>query len=271
LGQNSASAPNEVTTRTLPAVPATGQTITFMHYNDLHSHLNPHIDRASDGQGGARIEERGGVARAATLIQCIRKDNPDSIVMNIGDTYHGGAEAWFTLGNAIVGPVNALGTDVGVPGNWDFGFGSTVFRLRYTDEPFADIIGITDQLKPTFKGIKRPNFPNLAANMSATLSGSSVFPATITMDINGTRVGLIGLASDIVKFVYPLLAPAFGFTGEGLDAENAELACRDLVNRHAKELRDAPLLTGGQRVFSRMYRCPRFGCPKPSALQYSTA
>ena len=75
--------------------------------------------------------ERGGLARLATLIKKIRSENPNSVLMNIGDTYHGGVEGLFTNGNAIVDPVNALGIDVGVPGNWDYAYGPGVFRLRY--------------------------------------------------------------------------------------------------------------------------------------------
>jgi 2',3'-cyclic-nucleotide 2'-phosphodiesterase (5'-nucleotidase family) len=216
---------------------AADRTISFMHYNDLHAHLNPHLDRVPDGRGGSKLEERGGVARAATLIKQIRAENPDSVLMNIGDTYHGGAEAWFTLGNAIVPPVNALGIDVGVPGNWDFGYSSTIFRMRYTSESPGVITADSDPLRPSFDQVLRPNFPNLAANMSYTSSGENVLPATLIKDINGVKVGFIGLTSDIVKFVYALLAPAFTFTGEDLDAASAALAYRDLINRHAGELR----------------------------------
>lgn len=218
---------------------ATGsKTITFMHYNDLHAHLNPHPDRVSDGHGGTKIEIRGGVARAATLIKRIRAENPDSILMNVGDTYHGGAEAWFTLGNAIVPPVNALGIDVGVPGNWDFGYSSTVFRMRYSNMSLPDILAKSDPLRPKFNKILRPNFPNLAANMT-TLAGREVLPATLVKDVNGVKVGFIGITSDIVKYVYALLAPDFKFTGEGLSAAEAEIAYRDLINRHAAKLRSA--------------------------------
>jgi len=123
--------------------------------------------------------ERGGLARLATLINQQRAAHPDSVLMNVGDTFHGGAEALFTLGNAIVDPVNALGIDVGVPGNWDFGYSSVVFRLRYTDEPQAGIFGRADPLTPKFDVIKKPNFPNLAANLTHSIDGSLVLPATL--------------------------------------------------------------------------------------------
>ena len=223
---------------TQPTTASGDKTITFMHYNDLHAHLNPHPDRVADGQGGTKIEERGGIARAATLIKQIRAENPDSLLMNVGDTYHGGAEAWFTLGNAIVPPVNALGIDVGVPGNWDFGYSSTIFRMRYSNLTLPSFFGKADPLLPNFKEVLKPNFPNLAANMTG-LTGREVLPATLVKDVNGVKVGFIGLTSDIVKFVYALLAPDFKFTGEGLSAADAEKAYRDLINGHAADLRAA--------------------------------
>ena len=215
----------------------TGTTVTFMHMNDLHAHLTPHPDRVIDAQGETKIVERGGLARLATLIRRIRTDNPDSVLMNIGDTYHGGAEAMFTLGNAIVDPVNALGIDVGVPGNWDFGYSSVVFRLRYTDTTLLPAEMAADTLMPAFTAIKKPNFPNLAANMTSRLTGETVLPPTLMKEVNGVKIGFIGLTSDIVKFVYPLLAPLFDFAGDGQSPAEAEATYRDLVNRYAASLR----------------------------------
>lgn len=214
------------------------QVVTFMELNDLHAHLTPHKDLEPDGNGGTRVVERGGLARTASLIRQIRAENPNSVLMNIGDTYHGGAEALFTLGNAIVDPVNGLGIDVGVPGNWDFGFSSTIFRLRYTNDPLADVMADNDDLRPVITAIKKPNFPNLAANMTYTSTGKDVLPATLMKEVGGVKVGFIGITSDIVKFVYPLLAPAFDFVGENMTTSEAEQAYRDLVNGHAQDLRD---------------------------------
>lgn len=117
-------------------------TITFLEYKDLHAHLVPHLDlvrapgsacpdendhfeAATAGQLDAStiIGVRGGVARLATLMKQIRATSTNVVAMNIGDAYHGGAEAFYTSGEAIIDPVNALGFDVGVPGNWDFAYG----------------------------------------------------------------------------------------------------------------------------------------------------
>jgi len=203
-------------------------TVTFLHFNDLHAHLTPHLDWVPDGPPGepsetTRIALRDGIARLATLVDRIRRETPGAILMNIGDTYHGGVEALFTVGNAIAAPVNALGIDVGVPGNWDFAFGPGVTRLRYRGESLPPPLG--------FEGtVERPNFPNLAANVvfdEPGREGEPFLPPTLLLERGGVRIGFIGLTSDIVP---RMLA-------SGLDFLQGESAYKALVDRHAAALR----------------------------------
>lgn len=241
--------------------------ITFIHFNDLHAHLTPHADVVPDAPSGqtstkTKVVERGGIARLATMVKRIRADNPNSIFMNIGDTYHGGVEALYTNGNAIVDPVNALKIDVGVVGNWDFAYGPLVTRMRYTNLPITKAMrpmqrmagkmkrggplkrlgrneegeetdSATETMMP-FGEIKRPNFPNLAANVTLTMPpmkrGQLMMPATMVKDMGGVKVGLIGLTSDIVPRMHKMLAMGMSFV-EG------EENYKDLVNRYQKKLR----------------------------------
>ena len=209
--------------------------ITFIHFNDLHAHLVPHWDKVRAGQG-TEIVMRGGLARTATLIQQIRNSNPNSILMNIGDTYHGGVEALFTNGNAIVDPVNALGVDVGVPGNWDFAYGPIVTRLRYAELNGVEtglLSLVQDSMAPTGE-IKRPNFPNLAANVTYTMpfwkAGKSFLPPAMIKEVGGIKIGFIGITSDIVPRMHKALALGLSF----LDGEDNY---RALIEQHAKALR----------------------------------
>ena len=217
---------------TSPETAGSGVTVTFIHHNDLHAHLTTHADRVADaGDTGSRIVERGGLARIATLIKRIRADNPYNILMNIGDTFHGGVEATFTLGNAIVAPVDALNIDVGVPGNWDFAYGPTVTRLRFTGEvPNLPIF----RLAAPEIDIEGPAYPNLAANITLDdpdpNAGQPFLPPTIVLERGGVRVGMIGISSDIVPLMYEGLAV-------GLDFLSGETAYRDLINHHAAALR----------------------------------
>lgn len=208
--------------------------VTLLHYNDLHAHLTPHADLVPDAEYGGtssdtRLEERGGMARLATLVAAERARHPGAVLMNVGDTYHGGVEALFTSGNAIVEPMKLLAPDVGVPGNWDFAFGPASTRLRYTE---ADEDDLPVVLKPFVHDveIEKAGFPNLAANVTDTLVGDFL-PATTTLERSGVRIGFVGLTSDIVPEMHRLMALGFEFV-EG------EADYLDLVETHARQLRD---------------------------------
>ena len=220
----------------LAAAAAQAATVTFLHYNDLHAHLTAHADRVADtaGQPGAamHLAERGGLARLATLIRQQRAACPASVLMNIGDTYHGGVEALFTDGNAIVDPVNALGIDIGVPGNWDFAYGPAVTRLRY-----GSPLPLEKRMLEMAAGlaIMRPAFPELGGNVTLTMgpnAGQPLMPATRMMTIGGVRVGFIGITSDIVPEMHKMLAVGMRFL-------LGEAAYRDYVNVNAAQLRTA--------------------------------
>ena len=249
-------------------------TVTFIHLNDLHAHLTPHLDIVPDGPPGepaaaTRIVERGGLARFATLIKRIRADNAHSVLMNAGDTFHGGVEAFYTNGNAIVAPVNALGIDVGVPGNWDFAYGPIVTRRRFTDLPVPRMMNIAqgprermrervfdrmrgavgavsgdsgaesweriEQMMSPMGAIERPDYPNLAANVTLKFPpprvGQTFLPPTLMKTVGGIGVGFIGITSDIVPRMHSMMA-------FGLDFLEGEANYRELIERHARELRD---------------------------------
>lgn len=205
-------------------------TLTFIENNDLHAHLVPVLDKVVKN-GQVVYESRGGLARVATLVKQIRAQNPNSVLMNVGDTYHGGVEALYTLGNAVSDPLNALGIDVGVPGNWDFTYGPNVLRLRYmTTLTAAQRAALQRTVSLT---VKQPNFPNIAANMQSTAganAGGLLLPGTFTKTVAGIKVGFIGLTSDIVAQMDATLAVGLSFT-------QGETAYRDLVNSQAQMLR----------------------------------
>ena len=226
-------------------------TVTLIHFNDLHAHLTPHLDRvavpATTGVAATtKLEERGGIARAATVIKQIRSENPISLLMNIGDTYHGGVEAMFTLGNAVADPMNALGVDIGVPGNWDFAYGPNVTRLRYAALTTQEKNQLQNLLSVSTSGligtIKKPNFPNLAANVTYTQPASKVgqpfLPPTWTTVKGGIKIGFIGITSDIVPRMSSVLATGLSFL-------QGEAAYKALIEQQAKSLRDG----GAQLVF----------------------
>ena len=209
--------------------------LTFIQITDLHANLISHKDLIHKADGSTTVATRGGMARMKTLIQSVEQSNPNTIVMNIGDTFHGGVEAFYTLGNAIADPLNALGIDVGVAGNWDYYFTPAITRLRY-----GRITGLEqdriERSMPAFAEffpIKRPNYPNLGANVkdiTDIMMPRDFFAPTHMLTYNGVKVGFIGFTSDIVEQMHPLLA-------EGMDFAFGLEEHKNLIIKHARDLR----------------------------------
>jgi 2',3'-cyclic-nucleotide 2'-phosphodiesterase (5'-nucleotidase family) len=236
-----------------------GTLIRLIHYNDLHAHLVPHPTLVADPPGQypatAKVAVRGGIARLATKIAALRAEAP-SLLMNIGDTYHGGVEALYTQGEAVAAAVNALGIDVGVPGNWDYAYGPGITRLRYTGKATTGILKCVQEGiaksgggfpgAPTLPSLTPPSFPNLAANVTYTggpgaKPGDPFLPATLVKEVAGVKVGFIGLSSDIVPKMHPMLACGLSFLGAEQmangDAAGWTSAYQSLVETQAQALR----------------------------------
>ena len=57
--------------------------ITILHTNDVHSHIDPF------GPDDARNANKGGVARRASLVESIRNENPNTLLLDAGDIFQG--------------------------------------------------------------------------------------------------------------------------------------------------------------------------------------
>jgi len=157
--------------------------LTFIHIGDLHGHLVPRPSLRGDGPGG----HEGGLARMATLIKQIRAERPNTILVNTGDTIQGSAEALFTRGQALVDVVDLLGVDVFAPGNWDYLYGK---------DRFLELFGPgTGQQGATALAASR-RWGALAANVYHAGTREFLLPPTGVLDLNGVRVGFVGLSSE---------------------------------------------------------------------------
>jgi len=211
--------------------------ITFVELNDLHANLIAHTDIQRNADGTTSYVTRGGVARIATMMKSIKQDNPNNVIMNIGDTFHGGVEAFYSSGNDIVDVINMLPIDVGVPGNWDYIYGPLITRQRF-GHPTGSI-----SILPVgaIKDIHAPTYINLAANLTFTQvcgpggricsnDGASI-GATWLKTIDGVVIGFIGITSDIVAKMHTVLATGMIFT-------QGEADYKTLINTQANALRN---------------------------------
>jgi 5'-nucleotidase len=94
---------------------AAGETlITILHTNDTHSQIDP-IAETDQRNGG-----KGGVARRATLVKQVRKDNPNTLMIDAGDVFQGTPYFNFYKGEVEYKSMSLIGYDVVTLGNHDF-------------------------------------------------------------------------------------------------------------------------------------------------------
>lgn len=78
----------------------------------------------------------GGIDRCATVINAIRADRPDALLLDGGDTWHGSYTCYHTQGQDVVNVMNALKPDA-MTFHWEFTLGSDRVREIVQGLPFA--------------------------------------------------------------------------------------------------------------------------------------
>lgn len=94
---------------------AAGETlITILHTNDTHSQIDP-VEESDKTYGG-----KGGVARRATLVKKVRKENANTLLIDAGDVFQGTPYFNFYKGEVEYKSMSLIGYDVVTLGNHDF-------------------------------------------------------------------------------------------------------------------------------------------------------
>lgn len=88
--------------------------ITILHTNDTHSHIEPF--KANH----PRNPNKGGIARRATLIEQIRKENKNTLLLDAGDIFQGTPYFNYFGGEIEFKLMSMLKYDVATIGNHDF-------------------------------------------------------------------------------------------------------------------------------------------------------
>ncbi|MCK5674018.1 MAG: bifunctional metallophosphatase/5'-nucleotidase, partial [Spirochaetales bacterium] len=149
----------------LPEVEDT--TLTIVHTNDTHGRV---LEGKYDGMGFAKIAEKVAELRAA---------NPNLLLLDAGDTFHGTTFASLSFGESITKVMNYIGYDAQVAGNHDFNYGPAQGFDNY--ERIIELNEMTDH-------------PVLAANVLGT-DGELFLPPYVIKDVNGLLVGIFGIST----------------------------------------------------------------------------
>jgi 5'-nucleotidase len=94
--------------------PSKTKKITILHTNDVHSHIDPF------GPDDGRNANKGGVARRATLVNSIRKENPNTLLLDAGDIFQGTPYFNYYGGELEFKLMSMLKYDLATIGNHDF-------------------------------------------------------------------------------------------------------------------------------------------------------
>ncbi|ALM09184.1 5'-nucleotidase [Sediminicola sp. YIK13] len=140
--------------------------ITILHTNDVHSHIDSFPANHSE------YPNMGGLARRATLVEQIRQENPNTLLLDAGDIFQGTPYFNFYGGELEFKLMSMLKYDAATIGNHDFDNG----------------------IEGLFAQLPNAKFQFLSANydFSNTIMDGQVKPYT-TFLLNGVKVGVFGL------------------------------------------------------------------------------
>jgi 5'-nucleotidase len=152
------------------------QHITILHTNDTHSHVEPF--EASH----YKYANKGGVARRATLIESIRRENPNTLLLDAGDIFQGTPYFNYFGGELEFKLMSMLNYDLATIGNHDFD---------------NSIDGLYKQLPHA-----KFNFVSANYDFKNTVLDTHVKPYQIFIK-EGIKIGIFGLGIELTGLVSP--------------------------------------------------------------------
>jgi 5'-nucleotidase len=169
--------------------------ITILHTNDTHSQIDPLP--ANDVNAG-----KGGVARRATLVKRIRKENPNTLLVDAGDVLQGTPYFNFYKGEVEYKAMSAIGYDAGTLGNHEFDNGVEALAAALKFANF-DVVSANYDVKGTVleQRVKR-YVVKTVAGIKIGLFGLGVSPAGLITPDNFkgvTYIDPVVAARDVVK------------------------------------------------------------------------
>jgi 2',3'-cyclic-nucleotide 2'-phosphodiesterase/3'-nucleotidase len=193
--------------------------ISILHTTDLHGHILPTSDYAGD-------PDRGGLARCVTQIRRWRRQNRNSILIDVGDLYQGTEVALRSKGELMIDLFNHLKYDAWVVGNHEFDWGIECFQ----------------------QVLQRSTMPVLAANTLLEGKPAGKFADAnhpfariqpfILKEIAGIKLAIIGVTTPGMPF---WLRPEFS---RGIDFQYPVEPVRRAIMSAKSEGADAIVLTG---------------------------
>lgn len=124
--------------------------LTVLHTNDVHSHIDPFP------AGHATFPNLGGVSRRAALIESIRRENPNTLLLDAGDIFQGTPYFNFYGGELEFRLMNKMGYQAATLGNHDFDNGLSGLLAQLPNAEFSFLSANYDFTHTVLDGYIRP-------------------------------------------------------------------------------------------------------------------
>lgn len=193
--------------------------ISILHTTDLHGYILP----TSDYTGNS---DRGGMARCVTQLRRWRRQNRNSILIDVGDVYQGTEVSLRSKGELMIDLLNHLKYDAWIVGNHEFDWGI---------EPFQ-------------QALQRSTMPVLAANtlLEGKPAGEFSDPKHpfakiqpfILKEVAGIKIAIIGVTTPGMLFWF---RPEFA---RGIEFQYPVEPVRRAIAKAKNEGANAIVLTG---------------------------
>ena len=193
--------------------------VAILHTTDLHGHILP----TSDYNGNPNL---GGLARCVAQIRYWRQQNPNSILLDVGDVYQGTDVGLRTKGELMIDLFNHLKYDAWVVGNHEFDWG----------------------IEPFLHAVEKSMMPVLAANtlvqgrrageISDAKNPFAKIQPYIIKEVAGIKIAIIGVTTPGMPFWF---RPEFI---RGIDFQYPVEPVRRAIGKAKNEGANAIVLTG---------------------------
>jgi S-sulfosulfanyl-L-cysteine sulfohydrolase len=155
------------------------QTISILQTTDVHCQIHPH-DELFWEDNKAVFRKTGGYAYMATMLNDLKKKNPNTYVIDTGDMFQGSELSVKTTGEAFVPILDALKYDLYLPGNWE---------VIYGKKQMQTLLG-------------KLNAPKICTNMYHDLGdgkkGELIFQPYQIWNVAGAKIGFLGYTDPLV-------------------------------------------------------------------------
>lgn len=174
----------------------TARKLVILHTNDIHSHIDPFP--AND----PKFPNQGGLARIATLVKEARAAESHVILLDSGDIFQGTPYFNRFGGKAEYELMSSMGYVASTPGNHDFDNG---------------VDGLSSMLPYAKFQMLNANYRFENTSLAGKIKPSAV------VDVNGIKVGLLGVGIELEGLVPPRLCKDVVYT-DPVAAANKEAA-----------------------------------------------